>query len=70
MRLREFALTRGLNGWSTPGGVDVAGASMSSRSRPVSQRELLDELLPKPDIGQPRRSDVSPESTTYPGVKS
>ncbi len=70
MRLREIAFTRGLDGWPTPGGVEVAGASMPSRSRPSSQRELLDELLQKPDVSHPQRSQVSPESTIYPGARS
>jgi hypothetical protein len=70
MQLREMALSQGLSAWPTSQAVAAAGGRASSPQRPSSQREMLDELLEKPEARRPQRPGVTPESTFHPGVKS
>ncbi|MBM4092251.1 MAG: hypothetical protein FJ276_22910 [Planctomycetes bacterium] len=70
LRLRDRAFSQGLEGWTTPAAVAAVEVPVSSRSRPASQRELLDELLEKAEADRGADPAVSPESTSHPGVKS
>ena len=70
LRLRDRAFSQGLDGWPTMAAVAAAEARASSRSRPASQRELLDELLEKSEADRAARPGFSPASNSHPGVKS
>lgn len=69
-RLRDLAVSRGLDAWPTPAALATAGSGDFPRSRPACQRELLDELLETSDGHRLELPEASPEATFHPGAKS
>jgi len=70
LQLRNLAFSRGLGAWPTPPALAVEGSGVSPRSRPACQRELLDELLKRPEGHRLGLPEADPESTSHPGAKS
>ena len=69
-RLRDFDFTQGPDVWPAPAATPPGGNGRSLPSGPVSQRELLKELMKKDDARRPERPGVSPQSLPYPGARS
>lgn len=69
-RLRDLAVSRGLDAWPMSPAFAAAESGVFSRSHPVGQRKLLAEFLEKFEGDRLELPEASPESTSHPGAKS